>query len=82
MAEKHFPASLFFFYTNQQFHSLSCGGQFWYGVLMTVMASQAQYSRGTMIDCNSIVIRSYIFAVCIVSFFILYFTMQTNYVHC
>ena len=63
MAEKHFPASLFFFYTNQQFHSLSCGGQFWYGVLMTVMASQAKYSRGTMIGCNSIVIGSYIFAV-------------------
>ena len=27
------------------------------------MASQAKYSRGTMIDCNSIVIGSYIFAV-------------------
>ena len=62
MAEKHFQP-LYFFYTNQQFHSLSCGGQFWYGVLMTVMASQAKYSRGTMIGCNSIVIGSYIFAV-------------------
>ena len=60
---KTFPASLFFLHKPQQFHSLSCGGQFWYGVLMTVMASQAKYSRGTMIDCNSIVIRSYIFAV-------------------